>query len=589
MTGSGLQDCKFDPPHLGESIKYDAENRLTLIDFPSDTDISYSYDSCVNGKGRLCSVTDQAGSSSYEYTVKGQLAKETKNLLGVNYVTQYGYDMNGNLTSIVYPGGRSVTYGYNYAANRVSSVQQNGGNVASGIAYEPFGGLKSLTYGNGLTRSVGYDSQYRLSTLQTGGVQNLTYGFDGNGNITAITDNLNGGNSKTYGYDALDRLSSAAGPWGSIGWSYDPVGNRLTQTDSSGTATYNYQSGSNRISGISGAENTSYSLDANGNATAASGSGYTYNQNQRLIHAAAAQSADYLYNAQGQRAIKTVGGQVTVYHYDQAGHLLAETDANGTVQVDYLHLDGQPLAKIDATGTSYIHPDHLGTPQLMTDSQGAVVWQIQARPFGDSPTITGTQTLNLRFPGQYYDAESGLHQNWFRDYQPNLGRYVEADPIGLRGGDLNLFGYAKNNPVYYYDLVGKNSEAIRWGMWGTITIGAILTTIPEPSTTAIGLTMLGGVALTIAGDTPRCNEKCPPCEPYPVGTLGYQGPEVHSRGRYAGKSHYHLFIVEQIPSTCQCIWKEATTRVAGDHAIADQPDIFYTINKNEPNRPPSYP
>jgi RHS repeat-associated protein len=339
-------------------------------------------------------------------------------------------------------------------------VQQNGSNVATGLSYAPFGGLKSLTYGNALSRSIGYDTQYRIASLQTGAVQNLGYGFDNNGNITAITDLLNGSNSKTYGYDALDRLSSASGPWGSIGWSYDPVGNRLTQTDSSGTATYNYQSGSNRLTGISGAESASYSLDANGNTTAASSNGYTYNQNQRLKHAAASQSADYQYNAQGQRAIKTVGGQVTVYHYDQAGQLLAETDASGAVQADYLHLDGQPLAKIDATGTSYIHPDHLGTPQLMTDSQGTVVWQIEARPFGDSPTITGTQTLNLRFPGQYYDAESGLHQNWFRDYQPNLGRYVEADPIGLAGG-AGIYTYVLNSPARLIDSYGLMTDDAR--------------------------------------------------------------------------------------------------------------------------------
>jgi RHS repeat-associated protein len=247
-------------------------------------------------------------------------------------------------------------------------------------------------------------------------------------------------------------LSSAAGPWGSIGWSYDPVGNRLTQTDSSGTATYNYQSGSNRLSGISGAQSASYTLDANGNTTAESSNGYTYNQNQRLKHAAASQSADYQYNAQGQRAIKIVSGQVTIYHYDQSGQLIAETDASGALQAEYLYLDGQPLAKIDATGISYIHPDHLGTPQLVTDSQGTVVWQIEARPFGDSPTITGTQSLNLRFPGQYFDAESGLHQNWFRDYQPNLGRYVEADPIGLRGG--GLFVYGNSTPSQNYDSNG---------------------------------------------------------------------------------------------------------------------------------------
>jgi YD repeat-containing protein len=135
------------------------------------------------------------------------------------------------------------------------------------------------------------------------------------------------------------------------------------------------------LSGISGTQSASYTFDANGNTVAENGNSYTYNQNQRLIHAAAAQAGDYVYNANGQRASKVVNGQTTVFHYDQSGQLIAETDAIGTPQAEYLYLDGQPLAKIDATGISYIHTDHLGTPQLMTDSQGAVVWQIQARPF----------------------------------------------------------------------------------------------------------------------------------------------------------------------------------------------------------------
>jgi RHS repeat-associated protein len=80
-----------------------------------------------------------------------------------------------------------------------------------------------------------------------------------------------------------------------------------------------------------------------------------------------------------------------------------------------------------------IHNDHLGTPQKMTDSTGAVVWSVDYKPFGEASITVSTITNDLRFPGQYYDAETGLNYNYFRDYNPTIGRYIEADPIGMQG------------------------------------------------------------------------------------------------------------------------------------------------------------
>ena len=110
-------------------------------------------------------------------------------------------------------------------------------------------------------------------------------------------------------------------------------------------------------------------------------------------------------------------------------------------------------AGVSAPGISYVHADHLGSPQKMTDSSKAIVWDAVFTPFGKVHSITGTATNNQRFPGQYVDQETGYSYNYFRDYDPTTGRYIQSDPIGLRGG-LNTYGYVGGNPVSRFDYFG---------------------------------------------------------------------------------------------------------------------------------------
>ncbi|OGH08156.1 MAG: hypothetical protein A2W22_06240 [Candidatus Levybacteria bacterium RBG_16_35_11] len=165
---------------------------------------------------------------------------------------------------------------------------------------------------------------------------------------------------------------------------------------------------------------------------------------------------EYIYNGKGQRADKLISSQnkCTVFHYDQNGLLITESTRTGNIKAEYIYLNGQPLAKIENNNIYYYHDDHLGTPMVMTDSSGAVVWQGEFKPFGETLSITGSITNNLRFPGQYYDSETGLHQNWWRDYNTMIGRYPEADPIGIGRGINHLYVYSLNNPIIYIDPFG---------------------------------------------------------------------------------------------------------------------------------------
>ena len=108
----------------------------------------------------------------------------------------------------------------------------------------------------------------------------------------------------------------------------------------------------------------------------------------------------------------------------------------------------------------FVHNDHLNTPQVLTNNSKNIVWQVDNQtPFGrmnvnEDPDGDGEIVeFNLRFPGQYYDKETGFHYNYFRYYDPSLGRYITSDPIGLEGG-LNTYGYVYQNPLNWTDSSG---------------------------------------------------------------------------------------------------------------------------------------
>ncbi len=178
--------------------------------------------------------------------------------------------------------------------------------------------------------------------------------------------------------------------------------------------------------------------------------------------------AQYTYNALGQRITKTVGGVTTVFQYDLDGKLIAELDANGHPLRQHAYLDGSPIAMIERkTAESdpevyYVHTDHLATPDLITNDQGRIVADFEKSPFGVPYVNYSEIEYHLGFPGQYYDAESGLHYNYYRNYDANTGRYVQSDPIGLAGG-INLYSYAFQNPTSVLDPFGLNGTVYGYG------------------------------------------------------------------------------------------------------------------------------
>ena len=212
----------------------------------------------------------------------------------------------------------------------------------------------------------------------------------------------------------------------------------------------------NRLTSTTGPTAKTYTYDAAGNVTSDNIHDYAYDDRGRLTDVDSG-TVTYAHNGQGQR-VKKDDGTVTLYAYDEAGQLLGEYDSLGNAIQEHVWFNGAPVAVVTSTDEYYVHTDHLGTPRIVTDGNTAI-WRWESNPFGENAAQEDpdgdltTFTYNLRFPGQYYDDETGLHYNYFRTYDPETGRYLESDPIGL-GGGLNTYGYVNANPNSFVDPYG---------------------------------------------------------------------------------------------------------------------------------------
>jgi RHS repeat-associated protein len=443
---------------------YDAANRVTQIVYKNsggvaDQTIVFGYDAGTNGKGRLTSASDANHSMSWSYDTHGRVTGKGLVVGSFNESVGYGYT-NADLTALVTPSGQAVSYGYN-SNHQVTSITVNGTAVISAVTYEPFGGVNGWTWGNSSTVSRSFNGDGLISQIVTAGVT-LGYSFDNANRITGISDSSNSALTWAYGYDVLDRLTSATTSAIADGWTYDANGNRLTQTGTTGI-TFAVSSTSNQLTATSGGLVRSYGYDAAGNTQSNGAYSFAYNNRGRMASTNGA-STLYLYNALGQMIEKSGTLGTTILMQDEAGHLIGEYTSTGGLIEETVWLGDIPIATLQPNGSGgvnifYVHTDHLNTPRKVAQpSGGTLAWRWDTDPFGttganQNPAGLGTFVYNLRFPGQYSQAETGINQNYRRDFDPQVGRYVESDPIGLRGG-INTYGYVRSSPVSRTDRTG---------------------------------------------------------------------------------------------------------------------------------------
>ena len=430
--------------------------------------LSVEYDQGEHAKGKITKISDVSGSVELAYDAKGNIASKIQTIADKTFTTAYTYNDESKLISQTYPSGKVISYEYD-AKGELTSISIDGNDYITNIQTNQ-NGLLSYTYADSTTHTREYDTNGRVTKLIYPDYTEVV-NYNEVSNITSITADET---TKTFDYDLVDRLTSYDNNTTDYQrFTYDANGNRLTQNqETNKTRRFTYTDNTNTLTGIKYYhtidENTTnitkdinYTYDKTGNIINDGTHIYTYDSRARLV--GIDDNITYEYNYDNRRVSKTVNGTTTYYLYE-AHKLVGEYDQDANTIKEYIYYGDTPIAVISNTDTNKIYADHLDTPRRVATHDNNIVWTWESKPFGeDKPT--GSYTLNLRFPGQYFDTETGTYYNINRDYNPVTGRYIQSDPIGFDGG-VNTFGYIGGNPLNQVDLEGLDIAVITGDRYG---------------------------------------------------------------------------------------------------------------------------
>lgn len=431
--------ARVEPGQVRLQYEHDVLGRLTYEiaqDARSGERLINHY--TYNQAGQLASADNEHRRLCFTYDVLGNLLETWQD----DEVITYQYDPAGDVIGKELPGG--INLRIDRDAMGVWTAVYADDRLLAGVTRDVLGREHTRRFGNGLVGRSEYCSSGRLAkqwvhgkVLQWDLVNERQYEYDPVGNLACRRDSRNG--TDRFRYDAGDYLVGATRV-DSFGvnqrFSVDACGNPGEVTEG------------NRLRRL---QDHHYDYDARGNlcesrrgATQVDQTLFEYNALDQLVASTRnGITTTYAYDALGRRILKGTGEQETLFYWD--GLTLLMEDHEGERRYFVQEPDSYvPLAAIEDDQTHYFHVDQIGTPWEVTNQRGRVVWSAQYGEWGGVTRLDHHEFDNpWRMPNQYYDAESGLHYNLNRYYDPGNGRFTTQDPIGPAGG-LNAYMYAPN-------------------------------------------------------------------------------------------------------------------------------------------------
>ncbi len=511
---AGNKQTRRDARGILTRFSYDGLRRLTKIDYPTDVDVVLRYDEAAGGlgaRGRLTSMTDDSGITRYRYNRRGHLTGKTHASPHGTYGVAYTYNGDGKVETMTYPSGWTLTYHYG-VDGKVSAITTDivgKADLVSAVHRFPFYALSWLTFGTTAIQYDNYDAHgWHLFSLRVSlerhavdYMQSSIMGYKGD--YLGHSYWHDASRDQTYRYDALRRLTEVRDSANVLAYryAYDAAGNRTKMRRYNGSGvqvsaqTLKYAHDSNRR--VANGQ-VAVDYDEAGNIVydyIGSQRRFYYNDAGRMrlaarTYAGVSRRTQSSYNGSGERVIRrvvsgTAVDQTQVDVYGQDGLILSSNVFNNRVTSPYryiarewVYLDGRAVAQIEtrfnraghitSTERYYVQTDGLGTIDELFDEDGTVVWRrLNKEPFNPGgqdadPDGDGREVwVTTGFPGQLSDWPVFTYYNYFRDYDPATGRYLQSDPIGLAGG-LNTYAYAYNNPLRFIDPLGLASCEGKW-------------------------------------------------------------------------------------------------------------------------------